>query len=101
MASTKTAKIEAEIEKTKAQIVAAYSVKPVESKPTITYGDFNGDGAVDLTDLTIMSLDLLGDKTHDPSLDEFYDVNGSGKYDLADFAHLKQYVSKDDVILVK
>lgn len=90
-----------EIEKTKAQIVAAYSVKPVESNSTITYGDFNGDGIVDLTDLTIMSLDLVGDRTHDPSLDEFYDVNGSGKYDLADLAHLKQYICKDNVILGK
>ncbi len=91
----------ASIENTKAQIVAAYAVKTLGSEDTVTYGDFNGDGIVDLTDLTIMALDLVGDRTHDPALDEYYDVNASGKYDLADLAHLKQYICKDDVILGK
>ncbi len=62
-------------------------------------GDINGDGVIDLTDLTYLSLYLIGDKgLSDESL-ESADVTGDGEVNIADLSHFKQYIAKDDVVL--
>ena len=54
---------------------------------------------VELTDLSMLSLYLLGDTTLDESVLKVADVNADGSVNLADLAHFKQYISKDDVTL--
>ena len=53
----------------------------------------------DLTDLSLLSLHLLDDASLDESALKVADVNGDGDVNLADLAHFKQYISKDDVTL--
>ena len=59
-----------------------------------TAGDISGDGQVDVTDLTMISLGLLGDLTLNETQRQFADVNHDGKVDLADLATLRQFLSK-------
>lgn len=67
-------------------------VVPYE-KPVPYSGDLNGDGEVDMTDLTTLSLYLV----HDISLESYQmfaaDVTASGKVDLADLATLKMMIT--------
>ncbi len=57
-------------------------------------GDINNDGSVDLTDLTELSLALIGDRKMTDEELLRADVDRSGRTDLADLAHLRQYLSK-------
>ena len=68
---------------------------------TYKTGDLDGDGSTDLTDLTNLSLYLLGDKKFDDVQKKLADVNADTIVDIADLAHYKQYVSKDNVVLGK
>lgn len=67
------------------------------------YGDLNDDNMINLTDLTILSLYLLGDCELNES--ELYAANveqyedDSSAPDIADLAKLKQYILKQNVIL--
>ncbi len=65
---------------------------------TTTYesltGDINFDGVVDTTDLTTISLALIGDQKFAPLQDELSDVDGDAKVTIADLARLQQYLSK-------
>ncbi len=70
-----------------------------DDKPSIAYGDINGDSHVDITDLTYLSLYLLDDMTLDEDQIKCADVNYDGDLNLPDLAHLKQYIMKDKVIL--
>lgn len=72
---------------------------PVDTPSGIVYGDLDGSGTADLTDLSILSLYLLGDtKLTDAQL-KAADVNANGEVNIADLAHFKQYVSKEAVVL--
>ncbi|MDO5560148.1 MAG: glycoside hydrolase family 44 protein [Oscillospiraceae bacterium] len=71
---------------------------PLESK---MYGDLNADGVADMTDMTMMSLKLLGDINFTENQLFYADVNGDGNFDLADLSHMKQYIMKEKVILGK
>lgn len=57
-------------------------------------GDVNGDEVVDVTDLTELSLILIGDNSSDIVMDNFCDVDDDSKVTLSDLARLKQYISK-------
>ena len=57
-------------------------------------GDLNNDSVVELTDLTILSLYLIGDRSLDESDLVYADVTKNGKVDIADLAALKQYIMK-------
>jgi hypothetical protein len=57
-------------------------------------GDLNGDGVADMTDLTELSLILIGDNNSDCVADKHCDVNDDDKVTLSDLARLKQYISK-------
>lgn len=69
--------------------------------PQNKVGDFNADGETDLTDLTLLSLYLLGDSDFNEVQLSLADVNADGSIDVADLAHYKQFVSKDNVVLGK
>ncbi len=62
-------------------------------------GDLSGNGIVDLTDLTCLSLYLMDDSSYRQLGENFSesiaDINGDGKVDIADLADLKRYISKD------
>ncbi|MBQ9981445.1 MAG: glycoside hydrolase family 9 protein [Oscillospiraceae bacterium] len=72
-----------------------------DDKDGIVYGDLNDDTKVDLTDLTMLSLYLLGDAKLSGNALKAADVSYDGEVNLADLAHFKQYISKDDVVLGK
>ena len=65
----------------------------------LIYGDVNSDGIVDLTDLSCISLYLIGDKTLDKTALMLADVSYDGEINLADLATMKQYICKDDIVL--
>lgn len=64
----------------------------------LKYGDINFDGSVDLTDLTLLSLHLMGDRIltgvalHNANV---YILDYSDEVDIADLAYFKQFISKD------
>lgn len=57
-------------------------------------GDINADGAVDITDLSNLSLWLIGDTKLSESQIKAADVTGDGVTNLGDLAHMRQYISK-------
>lgn len=61
--------------------------------------DYNGDNVTDLTDLTALSLYLIGDAEWDDNQISNFDCNADGKTNIADLAHLKQYIMCEDVKL--
>lgn len=66
----------------------------------VDFGDLNGDGLADLTDLTLLSLHLIGaDKITDEQLLKNADVYKDEIVDIADLAHFKRYLTKDYVLL--
>ena len=59
----------------------------------------NSDNKVDLTDLTMLSLYLLGDRQFNDTQLKSADVSYDGSVDIGDLAYLKQYVCQESVIL--
>ena len=57
-------------------------------------GDLNMDGTVDLSDLTILSLKLIGDREITPLQLKISDLDHDNNLTLADLARLQQYLSK-------
>ncbi|MBQ5990755.1 MAG: leucine-rich repeat protein [Oscillospiraceae bacterium] len=57
-------------------------------------GDATGDGIVDISDITMLSLYLLGDNSLDENQQKAADIDDNDKVDLADLARLMQYISK-------
>lgn len=60
----------------------------------ISPGDINADGKVDLTDLTELSLALIGDKELTENQQKAADVDDDGAVKLSDLARMRQYLSK-------
>lgn len=58
-------------------------------------GDINNDSQTDITDLTLLSLNLLGDFSFSPEQYVRADVNYDKQVDIADLARFKQFVSHD------
>lgn len=69
----------------------------------IKKGDINGDGVIDLIDLTMLSLWMLKDieLTHEQLIaaDVVYEEFSHGEPDIADFATIKQIICNDNVSL--
>lgn len=72
-----------------------------ESAPEIVYGDITGDGIVDITDLTELSLYLVKDRDFDENQKLVSDVVYDHNVNLADLALMKQFVSHLSVKLGK
>ncbi|MBP1591457.1 MAG: dockerin type I repeat-containing protein [Oscillospiraceae bacterium] len=71
------------------------AVSDVTKSGNIVYGDLNGDGKTDVTDLTFLSLHLIGDNIiTDAALLEAADVQPDGTVNLSDLARFRQYLSK-------
>lgn len=62
--------------------------------PVILLGDLNSDGKADITDLSELSLALVGDKELTEAQQKAADVDGDGAVKLADLAKFRQYLSK-------
>ena len=73
--------------------------KIVEDIIRYVFGDLNGDGTIELTDLTMLSQMLLKDIDIDQIISDASDVDGNGVTDVADLALLKQFVMGEDVQL--
>ncbi|MBE6842170.1 MAG: hypothetical protein E7510_04995 [Ruminococcus sp.] len=71
----------------------------VNSSGSSTIPDYNSDSVTDLTDLTALSLYLIGDTEWTDELVNNFDCNADGTTNLADLAHLKQYIMGEDVKL--
>ena len=67
---------------------------PAEPAKTIKPGDLDSSGTIDVTDLTEVSLALLGDRNLTDDQLKAADVDGDGTLSLADLAKLRQYLSK-------
>jgi len=59
-----------------------------------TLGDINFDGKTDITDLSELSLALVGDKELTEAQQKAADVDGDGTVKLADLAKFRQFLSK-------
>ncbi len=64
----------------------------------IIYGDINGDGQADLTDLTILSVYLMTKDASKMKVLKAGDVDGNGEVDIADLPRFKQFISKDSSV---
>lgn len=64
------------------------------------YGDIDGNGLVDVTDLTQLSLYLIGDVAFTALAEVAADVDADGKVSLTDLASFKQYLSKIDGVVL-
>ena len=62
--------------------------------PMVKSGDLNSDSYVDLTDLSLLSLYLIGDYESDHAQANQADIDKDGNVTLADLARLQQYLSK-------
>jgi hypothetical protein len=68
--------------------------KHLDASPYINFGDIDLNGTIDVTDLTDLSLALLGDKELKVAQKKAADIDGDGSVTLADLARLQQYISK-------
>ena len=60
----------------------------------VALGDINADGTIDLTDLSKLSLYLIGDSNLTETQQKAADVNNDGEVRITDLATLRQYISK-------
>ena len=56
-------------------------------------GDTNGDGKVDVTDLSTLAIALADNRQLQGTLKLNADVDGDGKVTLGDLARIRQYLS--------
>ncbi len=59
-------------------------------------GDINFDDVIDLTDLTELSLAIIGDKTLEGASLMAADIDKNGELNIADLALFKQYIMNED-----
>ena len=64
------------------------------TEPEYKLGDVNGDGMVDVTDLSTMAVKLVDKKDFTADQIKTADVDGDGKVTLTDLATIRQYLSK-------
>ena len=74
-------------------VLSEKSDEPKE-KDKVTTGDINGDGKIDITDLSLLSLYLLGDREFSEAEKLAGDTDKNGKTELTDLATFRQFLSK-------
>lgn len=67
---------------------------------SVVFGDINLDGKVELTDLTLLSLYLMGDIKLDSDALKNADVQYDCEVDIRDLATLKRYIVKDKAVVL-
>ena len=65
----------------------------------INSGDIDYNNSIDITDLSQLSLCLLGEASLNPLQTEIADTTGDGTVNLSDLSRLKQFVSGKDITL--
>ena len=73
-------------------ILSVYNIVYDFTAPSTTWGDINQDGVVNECDLCDIKLVLVGSNEVDLSIS---DLNGDGKFSLADVVTLKLYLQKE------
>ncbi len=78
--------------------IVQHYIKTYYDKPSyeqeIIYGDLDDNGVVDITDLSELSLAIIGDKTLTETQIKAADIDENGIADLPDLARLRQFLSK-------
>ena len=64
-------------------------------------GDINGDQIIDVSDLTYLSLYLVGDYNFSAKEYESADIDSDSDIRLTDLAMLRQYISKIPGVYIK
>ncbi len=82
---------------TKPVTTTGTTTKPIDNK--VVYGDIDMNGKVEIQDLTLLSLYLLGDKKLSEEQLIRADVAYDGGVNIADLSCLKQFIMKDKVVL--
>ncbi|MCI6580889.1 MAG: dockerin type I repeat-containing protein, partial [Oscillospiraceae bacterium] len=72
---------------------APETTEPSETLELII-GDVDGNGRVDVTDLTFLSLNLIGEHELSGDNEKAADVDMDGKITLADLARMRQFLSR-------
>ena len=75
-------------------VIVDPAFQPVPDGNAVCFGNLNSDQTIDVTDLTELSLALLGDKELTENQQKAADIDGDGSVTLADLARLQQYLSK-------
>ncbi|MBE6853480.1 MAG: hypothetical protein E7505_08415 [Ruminococcus sp.] len=71
----------------------------VSAEEDIMYGDINGNSIIDLSDLSELSLILLGENEADEKQMKTADINADGKLNVSDLAMMKRYINGSSVRL--
>lgn len=74
------------------------AIIPIPGVPVV-YGDLDGNGLVDMTDLTMLSQAVIGDIILTDEQKIRADVNGDSTVSLPDLSHLKQFIMLEKVTL--
>ena len=74
--------------------VNPYDIKKTCDTTLFLRGDITGNGIVDVTDLTELSLYLIGDSDFDCAQKIYSDIDDDDKIGMTDLARLRQYISK-------
>lgn len=77
-----------------------YFATPEKPVHVVPRGDCNGDLQIDLTDLTELSLHLMGEKVSEVTATTVIDINGDKAVNIADLAHFKQYLMKEEGVVL-
>ena len=75
-------------------VIVDPAFQPVPDGNAVCFGDLNSDQTIDVTDLTELSLALLGDKELTEDQQKAADIDGDGSVTLADLARLQQFLLK-------
>lgn len=68
-------------------------MSPAEITPDLHYlGDIDQNGNIDLTDLSLLSLHLIGDKELTDDIMTISDMTNDGNINLSDLASMKKYI---------
>ena len=83
------------------QMIPAETMTALEKKASaeFIYGDINSDSVADLTDLSLLSIYLMGGSEFTDIQKKAADVDGNDENDIRDLAHFKRYICKDKVTL--
>ena len=73
---------------------SVFSVPFVNAKTAVETGDIDASGIIDVSDLSELSLALLGDRNLSEEQKKAADVDGDGEVTLADLARIRQFISK-------
>lgn len=73
---------------------SVFSVPFVNAKTAVETGDIDASGIIDVSDLSELSLALLGDRNLSEDQKKAADVDGDGEVTLADLARIRQFISK-------